>query len=111
LDFLSGLKIFNGTSFIIYGLLCLNSLFLKNEFKRWGVEKFRKLTGWLELLGGVGQFVGLGFAPIGVISSLGLFLLMFFGSMIRFKHGDSAFQSAPAIIYCLLNGFLIYSSL
>lgn len=45
-------------SFIIYGILLLNSLEMQNEFKRFGLEKFTKLTCVLELLGGIGMLAG-----------------------------------------------------
>jgi len=108
LDPLKGLTLFNGLSFVVYGLLCLKSKFLEAEFNRWGVSKFRRLTGVLEMMGGLGQLLGFLFPMIGLLSSLGLFFLMFFGSIIRYKHGDSIFQSSPAILYCFLNAFLIY---
>ena len=48
---------------------------MQNEFKRFKLEKFTKLTGILELLGGIGLLVGLKFGFILLISSGGLALL------------------------------------
>jgi hypothetical protein len=67
------LVIFNGVSFITYGFLCLNSSFLKKEFRRWGVEKFRVLTGCLEILGGFAQILSFWHPILGLLSSVGLF--------------------------------------
>jgi len=46
-------------AFAIYGAQCLFSASMQAEFIRFGLERFRVLTGILEVLGGVGLLVGL----------------------------------------------------
>lgn len=98
----------SGISFIIYGILLLNSLEMQNEFKRFGLEKFTKLTGVLELLGGIGTLVGLKQNIILLISSGGLTLLMLMGLGVRIKLRDSFWLSFPAFFFMALNLFIFF---
>lgn len=96
----------SGISFIIYGILLLNSSEMQNEFKRFGLEKFTKLTGLLELLGGIGMLIGLKYDIILLISSGGLTLLMLLGLGVRIKLRDSFWLSFPAFFFMALNLFI-----
>ncbi len=97
------LVLFSGVSFIIYGCLFFLSPQMRNEFKRFGLEKFATLTGTLELLGGVGMLVGLKFNFILLISSGGLALLMLLGFGVRLKIKDGFWLSMPSLFFMLLN--------
>jgi hypothetical protein len=52
---------------------------MKNEFKRFNLEKLGLLTIILEFLGATGLLVGLKFSPILTIASFSLGLLMLCG--------------------------------
>jgi hypothetical protein len=82
---------------------------MKDEFKRYGLEKFAFLTSTLQILGASGLIVGLKFQPILTLSSGGLALLMFLGVMVRLKIKDGFWKSLPAFLYFLLNTYLFYS--
>lgn len=97
------LVLFSGVSFIIYGCLFFLSPQMRNEFKRFGLEKFATLTGTLELLGGVGVLVGLKFNFILLISSGGLALLMLLGFGVRLKIKDGLWLTMPSLFFMLLN--------
>ena len=90
-------------SFIIYGSLLLLSPKMQDEFKRFGLEKFTKLTGVLELLGGIGMLTGLMFDNILLISSGGLTLLMLLGFIVRLKVKDGFRLSFPSFFFMILN--------
>lgn len=90
-------------AFIFYGLLCLTTDHMKTEFQRYGLSRFRKLTGLLELLGGVGLLVGRFYYPVLALSAGGLALLMFLGIIVRFKTKDPIIQILPAIVLMLIN--------
>lgn len=79
---------------------------MKNEFKRFNLEKLGLLTIVLEFLGATGLIVGLVSNPILMISSLGLALLMLFGLIVRLKLKDSLWISLPAIFYMILNLYI-----
>ena len=77
------------------------------EFQRFGVARFRVLTGILEILGGLGVLIGLWFWPLGLVSSCGLFVLMAMGFIVRIRIRDRVLQCLPALFFCLLNGLIL----
>jgi hypothetical protein len=89
--------------FIFYGLLILLTNHMKFEFKRYDLEKFRTLTGYLELAGGIGQLIGLFYPILLILSSIGLSLLMFLGTIVRLRVRDPWIDLIPAIFLMLLN--------
>lgn len=82
---------------------------MKNEFKRFGLEKLGTFIAILELLGAMGLLVGLKFVPILLISAGGLAVLMFFGIIVRIKVKDSLWVSLPAIFFMLINAYIFFS--
>jgi len=105
------LTLFSSASFIIYGVSYFFTPHMKNEFKRFGLEKFGVLTAILEIVGAVGLLVGLFSTPILLISSGGLALLMFFGLLARVRVKDSLRVSLPAILFMILNTYVFYTTL
>ena len=84
---------------------------MKEEFDRYGLSRFQKLTGLLEVLGALGLLLGLKFKILLTISSSGLAILMLLGFGVRIKIKDSFIQSFPAFFYMLLNFFIFYKTL
>ena len=105
------LVLFSGISFIIYGSLLLVSAEMQNEFKRFELEKFKTLTGILELWGGLGLLVGLKVGFILVIASGGLALLMLLGFGVRIKVKDSFWLSFPSLFFMSLNLYIFLIAL
>lgn len=101
------LVLVSGISFIIYGCLLLISPKMKNEFIRFDLEKFAKLTGLLELIGGTGMIVGLWVSFILLMSSGGLALLMLLGFGVRLKMRDGFWVSLPSFFFMILNLYII----
>lgn len=102
---------FSALSFLFYGCSYYLSSHMRDEFKRYGLEKFALMVSTLQILGGLGLIVGLQFYPALIISSGGLALLMLLGFMVRIKIKDGFWRSLPAFAYFLLNAYLFYSSL
>lgn len=102
---------FSALSFLFFGLGCLTSPRLKLEFQRYGLPQYRKLTGYLQLLGAAGICLGFFWLPLQLLSTGGLALLMLLGVGVRIKIRDSLLQTLPALVYCSLNAFLFYSLL
>ncbi len=73
------------------------------EFKRYGLNTYRRPTGCLQLLGAVALLGGLFYVPLIVIASAGISLLMFMGLVVRIRLRDSIVQSTPALFYAVLN--------
>ncbi len=95
-------------SFLIYSISYFISPYMKNEFKRFKLEKLGLLTILLEILGAIGLLVGLFFNPVLLISSGGLATLMLLGLIVRIKLKDSLWISLPAIFYMCLNAYIFY---
>lgn len=97
--------------FLAYGGLCLATSSMQAEFKRFGLEHLRTLTGVLEVLGGVGLLVGLKWPLALRLSSAGIALLMLAGLAVRIKAGDSWLLCLPAFALMLLNAYILMKSL
>ncbi len=103
------LTFFVGISFLVFGITCLTTEYMRMEFVRYGLAKYRKLTGYLQLLGGMGLIFGYFFSLLLLLlSSLGLFILMASGYSVRLKIKDGFKKSAPALFYALLTLYLSY---
>ncbi|MDI5896690.1 DoxX family protein [Flavobacterium yafengii] len=111
MNFLNVLIFFSAISFLIYGIAYFVSTNMKNEFKRFGLEKFGILTAVLELTGAFGLFIGIQNYTILVFASGGLALLMLLGVGVRIKMRDSFLVSLPAFFYFLLNVYILYKTL
>ncbi len=111
MSYLNILILFSATSFLIYGIAYFTSSNMKNEFKRFGLEKFGPLTAVLELAGAVGLFIGLQNSTVLLLASGGLALLMLLGTGVRIKMKDSLLVSLPAFFYFLLNTYILYTTL
>jgi len=84
---------------------------MKNEFKRFGLEKYGTIVAILELAGALGLLIGFQNNTVLVLASGGLALLMLLGTGVRIKIKDSLLVSLPAFFYFLLNAFILYKSL
>lgn len=69
------------------------------------------MTGWLELLGGLGLILGLWWPTAFWISSGGLALLMLCGLLTRLRMRDRLPLLVPALLLLLLNTYLLIDSL
>jgi hypothetical protein len=105
------LIIFSGISFVVYGSLLFKSTEMQNEFKRFRLERFTRLIGFLEILGGVGLLVGLKFHYILLISSGGLAILMLLGFGIRMKIKDNLRLSFPSLFFMILNLYIFFNTI
>ena len=93
--------------FLVYGLLCLFSDGMEEEFTRYGLSRFRRLTGALEVLGGAGLLVGLLVTEIMLLASGGLALLMVLGVIARIRVRDPLLEMLPAIVLLVMNVFIL----
>lgn len=93
--------------FLYYGFGCLFSGAMIREFDRFGLSRFRRMTGGLELLGGLGLLAGYWFPVLVVVSATGLGLLMVLGIAARLRVRDSLLQMTPALILLIVNLFVV----
>ena len=98
-------------SFFAYAFSYFRTPHMKNEFKRFGLEKIGFTTILLEIIGALGLLVGLKFYFFLALSSLGLALLMLAGLIVRIKLKDSIWISLPAFFYMVLNTYIFLLSM
>lgn len=98
-------------SFLAYAFFYFKAPHMKNEFKRFGLEKMGLTIVLLEIIGALGLLIGLKFYFILMISSLGLALLMFAGILVRIKLKDGILVSLPAFFYMVLNAYIFWLSI
>lgn len=98
-------------SFFAYAFSYFRAPHMKNEFKRFGLEKIGLTTVLLEITGALGLLIGLKYYFILMISSLGLGLLMLAGLIVRIKVKDSLWISFPAFFYMILNSYIFWKTI
>tara|TARA_B100001287_G_scaffold146546_1_gene123355 strand:+ start:1177 stop:1536 length:360 start_codon:yes stop_codon:yes gene_type:complete len=103
--------LFSSISFFAYVLYYFINPHMKNEFKRFKLEKMGLFIIILQFLGALGLLVGLQINVILIISSSGLALLMFLGLVVRFKLKDSLWVSLPALFYMILNAYIFFEAI
>lgn len=97
----------SGISFIYYGFSCLFIGSMTKEFEGYGLTRFRKLVGLLEILGGLGSLIGLLFPYLLIFSSAGLALLMLMGVIVRLRIKDPIIQIIPAFSLMVINIYIL----
>ena len=98
-------------SFIFYALHALFSKKMKEEFSRWGFQKYRVLISCIQLLSGFFLLLSV-FFPFLVIYCTSIFFIMMLGAIIvRIRIKDSFLDTLPAFLYFFLNAFIIYFEL
>ena len=93
---------------MVYGLNCIFSPHIVVEFRRYRLERFRVLTGLLQILGSTGLLLSFVSPFIGMIAAVGLTVLMLLGFCVRLKIRDSALQASPSFIFMLINPGVLY---
>lgn len=107
---LIALTLLSGLSFLYYGVTFFTNKLMKLEFERYGLNKYRKLIGGLQLLGGLGLLIGLLWRPALLLASGGLALLMLIGFGVRLKMKDGFWASLPSFIFMLINFYICLTS-
>lgn len=106
--FVQVLEIVSITAFFFYGLSCLFSNGMIVEFERFGLGRFRRLVGALEVLGSLGLVAGFFMPGVTLVASAGLTLLMILGVITRFRVGDPPVAALPALVLLVVNAFIFF---
>jgi uncharacterized membrane protein YphA (DoxX/SURF4 family) len=104
------LIVVSAISFLFYGVNCLFNKKMSQEFKRFGLSKFQKLTGILQIIGATGLLMGYFYPILILIASAGLSLLMLLGFFVRLKIKDGLLLSLPSFAFMLLNLYIFLVS-
>lgn len=96
-------------AFLVYGPCCVFSGHMVVEFERYRLARFRKITGYLQILGAVGLLIGfLGTPIVGLLASLGLSIQMLLGFGVRLLIRDSLLQCLPSLSFTMINVGLVF---
>jgi hypothetical protein len=96
-------------AFYGYGVSCVAYGHMVAEFERYGLQRFRKLTGYLQILGATGLLVGLALSPfIGLLAAVGLSVQMLLGLGVRLRIRDGWTQCLPAFLFMWINAGLAF---
>ena len=83
------LLIVSALSFLGYGLSCVFTGRMREEFERFKLAKQRVIVGVTQLVGALGLLTGLVYPVAGLIASGGLALQMLLGVGVRVLIGDT----------------------
>ncbi len=97
--------------FLYYGLSCLFAGAMAEEFERYGIPQYRRLTGALEVLGAVGLLASYVVPALLYPASAGLSLLMVLGVITRYRARDPWIDAVPAVVLMLVNLFLLVAAI
>lgn len=97
--------------FGMYGLLVLFADGMVEEFQRFGLSRFRRLTGALEVLGALGLLAGYFIPQVTLVASGGLAVLMLLGTATRIRVRDSVLETLPAVVLMGVNAFIFWVAL
>ena len=103
-------SVFSSLCFLYYGLSLLLSQHMAIEFKRYGLSRYRRLTGVLQLTGSIGLIAGVYLPLLSTLASLGLVALMALGISARVRVRDSVWQMVPAILLLVLNTLIFLAA-
>lgn len=103
--------LFSSVSFFVYVVAYFLDPHMKQEFKRFKIEKLGLTIIILEFLGAIGLLLGIKYGVLLSFSSLGLGLAMFCGFLVRLRFKDSLWIIAPALLYMALNFYIFIASL
>ena len=105
------ITLFAGLSFIIYGINSFLSQKMVLEFKRWGLEKKRKIIAVSQFICGVLLCLGLISKTLLFISSSFLVIMMLTAVYVRIKIKDNISEILPAMSYLLIGLLILKDSL
>jgi len=111
MDSIKLITIFTAVSFIVYGINSFTSKKMISEFKRWGLQKRRKLIGVFQLICGFGIFIGLKYDFTLIFSAIILIAMMIVAVLVRIKIKDNISEILPAIAYLILAIIILQAKL
>jgi hypothetical protein len=97
----------SAVAFLGFGIACLDSDRMREEFGRYGLTRWRTLIGTLEICGAFGLFASISFPALVVPAASGLALLMLMGVITRIRIRDPLLAMLPALALLVLNAYLL----
>jgi len=104
-------QILSAILFAWFGMGALLAESMVTEFKRYGLARFRVLTGLLQVAGSLGLIAGQYYRPILLIAAGGLTAMMVLGVMTRVRIKDPLLAALPAFALGVLNLYIFVAAL
>jgi hypothetical protein len=83
---------------------------MNEEFRRFGLtDNQRKLTGIFQLLGSIGLLSSFIISWLGLLSALGLTIMMLVAFAVRIRIKDSLAQTVPSLVFLILNAWVTHA--
>ncbi len=98
------------TSFAWYGTSCFLSKRMALEFQRYEMDRYRKLTGALQIAGSIGLTLGFFSTPLLQLSAASLAAMMLVAVFVRIKIRDPLYAKVPAFLFFVLNLFIVFAA-
>ena len=107
--FLLLLGAINAVSFIGYGITCVFTEHMRNEFIRYKLPELRVMTGVLQTMAGFIMLYGLVDRRFLFIGALSIVPMMLTGVIVRTRIKDRYFLILPAFSYLLISLYLVFA--
>jgi len=101
------LGLINAVSFIGYGLTCVFTKHMKNEFVRYKLPRLRVMTGTLQFFAGLIMLYGLTDKLFLFLGALSIVPMMLTGVVVRSRIKDPYYLIIPAFFYLVLSLYLV----
>ena len=102
-------QIISAVGFLGYGVGCLTTQRMREEFLRYRMPRLRVFTGSLQIMAGIGLLVGFQHPVIAFLASLGLSVMMVVALGVRVRIKDPISGFLQALICLILNLFVLQS--
>ncbi len=100
------IQLFLILSFLFYGASCFLSSHIEQEFLRYKMGHWRKITGALQVTSCLGLLIGFYIPFFASLASFMLSVMMLVALIVRLRLRDSFLMMAPAAAYFFLSFFL-----
>jgi uncharacterized membrane protein YphA (DoxX/SURF4 family) len=97
--------------FLGYGIGCLTTARMREEFIRYRLPQMRILTGTLQIAAGLGLLLGYAYPVCAFLAALGLSLMMIVAIGVRLKIRDPLSGFFQALACFLLNLYVAWGQL
>lgn len=102
--------VLSSTCFLLYGASLFGSRAMVAEFARYGLARYRTLTGVLQIAAAVGLLAGLRVRPLLLLSAGGLAGMMLGAIVVRLRVDDPLPSAIPAVLLLGLNLFIVLAA-
>jgi predicted DNA repair protein MutK len=102
--------VLSSVAFLLYGASLFGAQAMVAEFDRYGLARYRTLTGALQIAAGAGLLAGLRFRPLLLLCAAGLAGMMLGAIVVRLRVRDPLVSAIPAALLLCLNLYILLAA-